>query len=129
EGGAEEMRDIAIESLWKYPGLHLWTALKSMLLQLVEVGTGWGIVYDVWDAYGHIENLVPEAVPAAHGAKQRHDQIDFESINLVHEPVALLSLGVLALVLLLAWRRPNFAGHDFGQHRTLAATFAAALLA
>lgn len=129
EGGAEEMRAIAVESLWQYPGLHLWTALKETLLQLVEVGTGWGIVYDVWDAYGHIESLVPEAVPAAHSARQRHDRIDFESINLVHEPVALLSLGLLALMLLLAWRRPNFAGYDFGQYGVLAGAFSVALLA
>lgn len=129
EGGAQEMREIAIESLWQYPGLHVWTALKSTLLQLVEVGTGWGIVYDVWDAYGHIENLVPEAVPAAHSALQRHNQLDFEPINLVHEPVALISLGLLALMLLLAWRRPNFAGHDFAQYGPLAATFTVAILA
>ena len=129
EGGAQEMREIAIETLWQYPGLHIWTALKSTLLQLVEVGTGWGIVYDVWDAYGHIENLVPEAVPAAHSALQRHNQLDFEPINLVHEPVALISLGLMALMLLLAWRRPSFAGHDFAQYGPLAATFTAAVLA
>jgi hypothetical protein len=30
---------------------------------------------------------------------------------------------------LLAWRRPNFAGHDFGQYRALTATFSVAILA
>jgi hypothetical protein len=129
EDGADEMREIAIETLWQYPGLHVWTALKSTLLQLVEVGTGWGIVYDVWDAYGNIEKLVPNAVPAAHSALQRQAKLDFETINLVHEPVALLSLGLLGLALLLAWRRPNFAGQDFGQYRTIATTFSVAILA
>jgi hypothetical protein len=129
DGGAEEMREIAIATLWQYPGLHVWTAMKSTLLQLVEVGTGWGIVYDVWDAYGHIENLVPKAVPAAHSALQRHNKLDFETINLLHEPIALISLALLAAMFLLAWRRPNFAGHDFGQYRTLAATFSVAILA
>jgi len=129
EDGAQEMREIAIETLWQYPGLHLWTALKATLLQLVEVGTGWGIVYDVWDAYGHIENLVPKAVPTAHSARQRLNQLDFEPINLVHEPVALISFGLMALMLLLAWHRPNFASHDFGQYGPLAATFTAVLFA
>ncbi len=129
DGGADEMREIAIETLWQYPGLHVRTALKSTLLQLVEVGTGWGIVYDVWDAYGHIENLVPKAVPAAHSALQRHNQLPFDTINLLHEPFALISLALLALMLLLAWRRPNFANHDFGQYGPLAGTFTVAILA
>lgn len=103
--GADEMREIALESLWQYPGLHLYTALRSTLQQLIAVGTGWGIVYDVWDAYGHIENLTPEAVPAAHSARQRHNELHFDTINLLHRPVAWLSMAALALFLVAAWRR------------------------
>jgi len=124
EDGAAEMRDIAIESLWQYPGLHLWTAAKATFDQLFAVGTGWGIVYDVWDAYGHIENLTPESVPAAHSARQRHKQLNFEPLNRLHVPVAWFSMGVLALFLLLAWRR-----RDFAYFGPMAATFSAALLA
>ena len=124
DGGAEEMREIAIESLWQYPGLHLVTAAKATFDQLFAVGTGWGIVYDVWDAYGHIENLTPESVPAAHSARQRHKQLNFEPLNRLHVPVAWLSMGVLALFLLLAWRR-----RDFAYFGPMAATFSAALLA
>jgi hypothetical protein len=103
--GADEMREIALASLWQYPGLHLRTAVRSTLEQLVAVGTGWGIVHDVWDAYGHIEHLTPKAVPAAHSAKQRHRQLDFEPINKLHVPVALASMAVLALFLAASWRR------------------------
>jgi hypothetical protein len=124
QNGAEEMRDIAVESLWQYPGLHLWTAAKSTFDQLFAVGTGWGIVYDVWDAYGHIENLMPESVPAAHGARQRHNELKFDGMNQLHVPVAWFSMGVLALVLLLAWRR-----RDFAHYGPMAATFSVALLA
>ena len=124
EGGAEEMRTIAIESLWQYPGLHLVTAVKSTFAQLFAVGTGWGIVHNVWDAYGHIENLTPQAVPAAHGARQRHGQLHFATLNRLHEPLAWLSMAILALFLLLAWRVREF--RYFGP---LAATFSAAFLA
>jgi hypothetical protein len=122
--GADEMREIALASLWQYPGLHLRTAVRSTLEQLVAVGTGWGIVYDVWDAYGHIEHLTPKAVPAAHSAKQRHRQLDFEPINKLHVPVALTSMAVLAIFLAAAWRRRQFT--PLGQ---LAAAVGAALLA
>jgi hypothetical protein len=124
EGGAEEMREIALESVRQYPGLHLATAVRATLKQLVEVGTGWGIVHDVWDAYGHIEHLTPEAVPAAHSARQRHGQLHFEAINRLHVPIAWLSLAALAAFLLAAWRRREFT--PFGQ---LGATIAVALLA
>jgi hypothetical protein len=106
--GAEEMREIALRSLVQYPGLHLVTALRSTLEQLVAIGTGWGIVYDVWDAYGHIEDLTPEAVPAAHSARQRLNELRFDTINLLHRPVAWLSMAVLTLFLVAAWRRTKF---------------------
>jgi hypothetical protein len=124
EDGAAEMREIAIESLWQYPGLHLWTAAKATFDQLFAVGTGWGIVHDVWDAYGHIENLTPESVPAAHSARQRHNQLKFDGMNQLHVPVAWFSMGVLALFLLLAWRRRGFTHYG-----PMAATLSVALLA
>jgi hypothetical protein len=123
-GGAEEMRAIILESLWQYPGLHVYTAARATIAQLFAIGTGWGVVYNVWDAYGHIENLTPEAVPAAHSARQRLDRLPFDTVNLLHRPVAWLSMAALALFLLLAWRR-----RDFTRLTPLAATIAAALLA
>ena len=124
DGGAEEMRTIALESLWQYPGLHLVTAVKSTAAQLFAVGTGWGIVHDVWDAYGHIEKLTPEAVPAAHGARQRHNQLHFDTLNRLHEPLAWLSMAILALFVLLAWRV-----REFRYFAPLAATLSTAFLA
>lgn len=128
DGGAPEMREIALQSLWQYPGLHLWTAIKSTVQQLFAVGTGWGIVYNVWDAYGHIENLTPEAVPAAHSALQRYDKLNFEPFNRVHVPVAWLSMAALVLALVLAWRGRRFGGQDPSYYTPLAATFCVALL-
>jgi hypothetical protein len=124
ENGADEMRTIALESLWQYPGLHLWTAFRSTVAQLFAVGTGWGIVHNVWDAYGHIERLTPEAVPAAHSARQRLNELDFRSANALHEPVAWLSMVLLGVMLLLVWRF-----REFAYYRPMAATFSIALLA
>lgn len=124
DGGAEEMREITLKSVWQYPALHVTTAIQSTVAQLFAVGTGWGIVYDVWDAYGHIEKLTPEAVPAAHSARQRLNQLSFDAINSLHAPVAWISMAILALFMLLAWRLREF--RAFGP---LAATFSVALLA
>jgi hypothetical protein len=123
-GGADEMREITLKSLWQYPWLHLTTAIQSTVTQLFAVGTGWGIVHDVWDAYGHIEHLTPKAVPAAHSAKQRFGQLRFETINMLHQPVAWISMAILALFLLLAWRL-----REFRSYAPVAATFSVALLA
>jgi hypothetical protein len=104
--------------------MHLRSAVRSTVDQLIAVGTGWGIVHDVWDAYGHIEHLTPAAVPAAHSAKQRLKQLHFEGINKVHVPFAWLSMAALALFLLFAWRRRAFTPLE-----SLAATIGTALLA
>jgi len=124
EGGAEEMREITLNSLWQYPWLHLTTAVQSTFAQLFAVGTGWGIVHDIWDAYGHIETLTPKAVPAAHSAKQRFGQLRFETINLLHIPFAWISMAILAAFAVLAWRL-----REFRSYAPLATTFSLAFVA
>src|SRR5690606_19923573 len=110
-------------SFLQYSGMHLTAAFKTTITQLFAVGTGYGIEYDVWDAYGHIENLTPEAVPAAHSARQRLKGLQFDAINLLHRPVAWLSMFLLALALFLAWRDRRHGGLA-----PMAATFTVALL-
>ena len=101
-----EMTTIARESLRRYPGMHVATALRSTAKQLAMVGTGDGIVPTVWDAYGEIERLVPGAVPAAHAARQRTDTlIDFAKLNLLHAPLAWASMALIPLWLFFAFRR------------------------
>jgi hypothetical protein len=124
ENGNEEMREIITGSFLQYPGMHLTAAAKTTVTQLFAVGTGYGIEHDVWDAYSHIENLTPEAVPAAHSARQRHKGLQFDAINLLHRPVAWLSMGLLGLALWLAWRNRRYGGLA-----PMAATFTLALLA
>jgi hypothetical protein len=120
-----EMTTITRESLLLYPGMHVATAIRSTASQLVMVGTGDGLVPYVWDAYGMIERLVPAAVPAAHGARQRTGTIiDFDKLNLVHAPLGWASMALIPLWLFLAWRR-----RELEELGPLAATVGLALLA
>src|SRR5690606_35481055 len=110
ENGNDEMREIIAGSFLQYPGMHLTAAVKTAVTQLFAVGTGYGIEHDVWDAYGHIENLTPDAVPAALSARQRLKGLQFDQVNLLHRPVTWLSMGLLVLALWLAWRDRRYAG-------------------
>jgi hypothetical protein len=119
-----EMATITRDSLTLYPGLHVATALRSTAQQLVMVGSGDGIVYNVWDAYGEIERLTPQAVPAAHAARQRTgDLADFAKLNLLQAPLAWLSMALIPLWLVFAFRR-----RELEPLGALAATVGLALL-
>jgi hypothetical protein len=101
-----EMATITKESLTLYPGMHVATALRSTALQLVMVKSGDGIVYNVWDAYGEIERLTPNAVPAAYAARQRSEPVvDFAKLNLLQAPLAWFSMALIPLWLVFAFRR------------------------
>jgi hypothetical protein len=126
EGGADEMAFIARDSLLKYPGMHVATALRTMAEQLGSVKSGDGIVHNVWDAYGVIERLAPEMLPVSHTSLQRQNKLErtLVWINYIHQPIALGAMATLPLMLLLAWRRGTLRDTDL-----LAATVLAALLA
>ena len=122
--GGPEMAAIAAKSLVQYPTLHVTAALRSTVQQLAMVKTGEGIVMWVWDTYGTIERLFPQVIASSHTALQRYGLLHFEDLNLLHVPLALASLALLPFVLLLAFRRPEFA--DLG---LLAGTTGLGLLA
>ena len=122
--GGPEMTAIAAKSLVQYPAPHAATALVATAQQLVMVKTGDGVVNWVWHTYGVIERLFPQTVASSHAAQQRYGLLHFETLNLLHEPVALASLVLLPLLLVFAHRRRELA--DLGP---LAATIALGLLA
>jgi hypothetical protein len=126
EGGADEMAFITRDSLLKYSGMHVATALRTMAEQMVSVKSGDGIVHNVWDAYGVIERLAPEMLPASHTSLQRQNKLQrtLVWINYFHQPIALGAMAMLPLILLLAWRRGTLRDTDL-----FAATILAALLA
>ncbi|MBX3533614.1 MAG: hypothetical protein KF826_04620 [Xanthobacteraceae bacterium] len=126
EGGADEMKRIAIDSLVQYPLRHLATAFTSTLEQLVSVGTGDGVVHDIGYTYGVLEDKAPEMTLAIAASQQKRGKLEplFEKLNDVHEPVTLGAIAFLPLLLLLAWRRGAMRDTDW-----LAATVILALFA
>lgn len=124
--GADEMKRIAVDSLFKYPGMHVQTAIQSSLLQLVRVKSGDGLVREVWSAYEAIERLAPEMNVAVNTSRQRFNLVGrtVDAFNAIHVPLTLGSMALLPFLLLLAWRRGNLRDIDL-----FAATLILALLA
>jgi len=126
EGGGDEMKRIVLDSVIQYPGLHLWTAIKSSALQLSRVRTGDGVVHDIGFTYGVLDEDAPEMKSAMNASLQRQGKLKaiFDGFNRVHEPFTLMSMALLPLLLLLAWRRGSMRDTDW-----LATTILVALLA
>jgi hypothetical protein len=122
-GLGDEMRTIVLGSIRDYPALQAETAVRATARQLVEVGTGEGIVTTLWHTYGIIEHYTPSAVPAMRAARQQHGEIGFTAINEIHVPVAWAAMALLPALLILGLYSAEFA--DLGR---LAATLILALV-
>ncbi|MGE3147896.1 MAG: hypothetical protein AB7K04_02405 [Pseudorhodoplanes sp.] len=96
----DEMRTIVLESLAAYPLLQVKHAVIDTVLQLVSVRSGEGVVSTMWHTYGIIERYTPGVVPAMRKARQQQRDIDFDMLNRVHVPVALLSMALLPVLML-----------------------------
>jgi hypothetical protein len=105
DAAAPEFARIARESLLAYPGMHLRTALRSTLQQLVTVRTGDGIDAGLHHARWTIGRFYPDRLPAHDAARQQRGELSFAGINRVHVPVALGAAALLALLPALALRR------------------------
>ena len=122
-GLGDEMRTIVLESLRDYPGMQLKSALIATARQLVDVGTGEGVVTTMWHTYGVIGRDTPSVVPAMRAARQQHGEIEFTAINAIHEPVAWATMALLpALALYGLWNA------DFADLGRLALTLTLAIL-
>jgi len=101
----QEMADIAVGSVIDYPGLQLKTAAVATARQLVAVHTGEGVLNSIWHTYGTIRRFTPQLVAPMETARQQHGEISFTAINQIDYPVALLSMALLPVIVLLAWKR------------------------
>jgi hypothetical protein len=101
----QEMANIAVGSVIDYPGLQFKTATIATARQLVAVHTGEGVLNSIWHTYGTIRRFTPQLVAPMEAARQQHGEISFTAINRVDYPVALLSMALLPVIVLLAWRR------------------------
>ncbi len=100
----QEMEKVAVRSLTEFPALQIETAAVATARQLIDVHTGEGVLPTIWHTYGIIRQYVPQLVPEMRAAHQQHGDIGFTWINRLHYPIALLSMVMLPLILMLAWR-------------------------
>jgi hypothetical protein len=95
------MAAIALGSVKDYPLLQAQTALTAAGRQLIDMRSGEGVLDTIWHTYSIIERYVPAAVPAMKAARQQHGAgFGFETLNLLHWPVGLLSMALLPLIVL-----------------------------
>jgi hypothetical protein len=104
-GLGQEMADITVASVIAYPGLQFKTATIATARQLVAVHTGEGVLNSIWHTYGTIRSFTPQLVAPMEAARQQRGEISFTAINRLDYPVALLSMALLPVIVLLAWRR------------------------
>lgn len=105
EGLGDEMAAIAGRSLVAYPGAQAAAALRATAQQLVMVATGEGSHNWLAHTWGIFERFLPQELPAMRAARQQNNELGFTTINLIHVPVALVSmLAVVALLVHAAWR-------------------------
>ena len=123
-GLGQEMAEIAVASVIDYPGLQLKTAVIASARQLVAVHTGEGVLNSIWHTYGTIKRFTPGLMTSMDAARQQRGEISFTVVNQIDYPIALLSMALLPLIIVLAWRRAIPSA--FGE---LAAVCAIALLA
>lgn len=93
------------ESLMRFPAENLVAAIKVTALQFFWFQTGDGIVPQEWVLNREFKIAIPHQVLDYDHAYQQEGAIWFLPVNLVHVPVALLSLLGLYLVLSDAYRR------------------------
>jgi hypothetical protein len=123
QGLGDEMGHIVIQSLKDYPAWQAEAALSATAEQLGHVATGEGTINSIMHTYGIIERYIPAQKRSMWAAHQQRGDINFAAVNLVHVPVALVSmLAVFAMFALSLWRR------RFDDLSLLAATVSFALL-
>jgi hypothetical protein len=102
----DEMRAIVLGSLRDYPAMQARTALAATAAQLGMMQTGEGTHDKLWHTYGIIERFIPGEIAAMRAAHQQRGLLNFEAVNAIHVPVALLSLAAMIGVLVVSlWRR------------------------
>jgi hypothetical protein len=95
---SEENRIIA-DSIRRYPFLQVRAAVRASARQFFAFKTGDGIESQEWVLKPDFEKMAPGLLPRYLTARQQQGRLRFESLNMVHVTVGMLSL--LGLLLLL----------------------------
>ena len=97
-----EAKRIIGETLLLYPGVHIGTAAKSTLMQLVALRSGDGMgARDNWHAEGIFERFAPNVLAHFRASHQQSDGLFPQWLNWVHVPVAFLAMAALSAVVIL----------------------------
>lgn len=95
----EESARMIVESLRRYPVMHVRAAVQETVLQFFQFKTGDGIEPQNTIVEPNFRRVIPEQIPAYRQARQQKGLIRFKALNLIHVPVGAMS--VLGLLLLL----------------------------
>lgn len=95
KGLNDEMGFIVTNSLAEYPLWQAEAAIIATARQLVDVATGEGTDVTDYHTYGIIERYIPAQRAAMRAARQQHGNISFDTVNLLHVPVALVSMALV----------------------------------
>jgi hypothetical protein len=102
----DEDRRIIVESLKRYPVMHLRAAITDSMQQFVQFKTGDGIEPQLSVLESGFKRMIPGQVPAYLEARQQRGLIRFKTLNLIHVPAGAMSvLGLLLLLQHAAVRR------------------------
>jgi hypothetical protein len=102
---AGEARHIVIDSVRKYPGLHLRVALGGAVEQFFMLKSGDDIARGTWHTHGMLEKYAPAFHPTFLAARQQRIGFDFSRANALHVPLALAAIAMLPVAVLLSRRR------------------------
>ena len=110
-----ELEEVVFESIKDYPDEVLWTSFQATFEQFMMIKTGDGL--DNYQDYTRLvfSKLSPQIAQSFKSANQQHQKITqnlFDILNVVHIPVAYLS--VLGLIVVVGWgvreKRYDFVG-------------------
>lgn len=109
----EEDRRIILDSLQRYPFMHLRAAIFDSVLQFLMFRTGDGIEPQNWVLEAGFRRIIPNQVSDYLGARQQQGLLRFKILNLIHVPAGAMSLLGLLLLIQHAGARRNWRSGAF----------------
>ena len=109
----EEDRRIILDSLQRYPFMHLRAAIFDLVLQFLMFRTGDGIEPQNWVLEAGFRRIIPNQVSDYLGARQQQGLLRFKILNLIHVPAGAMSLLGLLLLIQHAGARRNWRSGAF----------------
>jgi hypothetical protein len=109
----EEDRRIILDSLQRYPFMHLRAAIYDSFLQFMIFRTGDGIEPQNQVLEPGFRRIIPGQVEDYLEARQQQGLLRFKTLNLIHVPMGAMSLLGLLLLLQHAGARRNWRSGAF----------------